>query len=533
MNTTSQTYTKQKSPAEKYTVKEALTNYYIALMFSVFPLFFTNAYFNIRHDKYGLFLALSLITIVAVGALSVYEYFVPENPQDNINVQKRKISRLSVPDIAMLGFLGVSIISTLFSSNIIDSLLGTAGRNNGLLLIAVYAGIYFVITRTLAYKDYIMIFLAVASIPVFLLAVVNCFYIDPLGMFEQLSNEQTIRDFTSTLGNKNLMSSYICIVLPVLTSFSIITDKIGLRVLSLAASGCGFAALMTSDSDSGILGFAAFIIIGLIWFVRDISRLKRYFLSISVMLVSAKLLRLFSYILNDVSKGMDSFQEIFVYSSVGWILLIICAVITAALYLINVKKPDIILPKAVPLALSVLTAFAVLTVIGAMIYFTFVDTKTDLGSFERLIRFNDRWGTHRGYMWIRSFEIIATELKNGEIFKFIFGTGPDTFYYAFSPYFSGLLKYGDSSTNAAHNEYINYLVTVGFAGAAFYIVLAGSVIARAVRYAKQNPIIIVFVSGVICYAVQAVVNIAQPITTPLFFILLAVTEALVQKCRNN
>jgi O-antigen ligase len=201
------------------------------------------------------------------------------------------------------------------------------------------------------------------------------------------------------------------------------------------------------------------------------------------------------------------------------------------LYLLDFKKPDITLSKAVPIAFGAAAILAALGIIGAVVYFSAIDTTTDLGSLEQVLRFNDKWGTHRGYMWIRSMWIFADE----SIFDKLFGCGPDTFYYAFSPYFKGLEQYGDSSTNAAHNEYINYLITIGIAGTAAYLAVVGSVIARAVKAAKRNPLAIVCVSAVICYSVQAVVNISQPITTPLFIIFLALTEAVnnYQLTMNN
>lgn len=512
---------------EKYTTCEALLNYYIALMFSVFPLFFTNAYFNIRHDKYGFFLALSLVTAIAMGAIFVYNRLSEENTSEKIQLNNLKL--FSFTDYAILGFLFVNIISTLFSDYKLDSLLGTAGRNNGLLLIAVYTIVYFLITRFLYYKEYIFVFLAVGSIVVFLLAILNCFYIDPLGMFAQLTDEQTITDFTSTMGNKNFMSSYICIVLPVMIALSVLSENKKLRVLYLTASGFGFAALMTSDSDSGILGIAAFAVIYFIWFVRDISKLKKYFLSMSVMLIFAKLLRLFSFLNNDNSKGMDSFQQLFVYSAAGWIMLSVCLTFTAVLYLLDFKKQGIILPKSVPILFCAFAVAGIMALLGIIIYFSIFNTSAELGTLGKILRFNESWGTHRGFMWIKSFEIIADEIKHGDIIKFLFGTGPDTFYYAFAPYFNELLRFGDSSTNAAHNEYINYLVTTGITGCAAYAALVIGVIARAIRHAESNPYIIVCVAGVICYSVQATVNISQPITTPLFIIMLALTEAFIRK----
>lgn len=525
MDKNNTTVTQDKS-INNLSVKETLVNYYLVLMFSVFPLFFTNEYFNIRHDKYGLFLGLSAVLIVSVGGIVIYTKTVAnKSPSEEIKAQSKTGQDFSIPDYAMIAFLIFSAVSTVLSSHIEDALLGTAGRNNGLVLLAFYVGIYFVITRFLNYREYIFITLAVASSAVFILAVLNCFYIDPLGMFSHLADTRTITDFTSTIGNKNLMSSYICIILPVLIALSVLSKNGNLRILYLAASGFGFMALMTSDSDSGILGLGVFGAIYFIWFVRNIKRLKRYFLTLTTMLAFGKLLMLISFLMNDNSKGMDQFQKFFVYSDSGYILIAICALITVLLYILDYKKPNIVLTKAVQIAVAIIFSVGIVGLISVMVYFSVFDTTTNLGNLETLIRFNDKWGTHRGYMWIRSM----SHFSDAPFIEKLFGVGPDNFYYAFSPYFQGLMQYGDGSTNAAHNEYINYLITHGIIGTAAYLTALGSIIVRAVKSAKQNPMTIICIAAVICYAVQAVVNIAQPITTPLFIVFLAMSEAFSRR----
>lgn len=525
--------TKHKTPSakpkEKYSVKQALTNYYLLVMFTLFPLFFTDAYFNIRHDKYYFFIILTGILVVAEFLIIMTASV--EKPLEDTKLEKPKPKHLyeefSFMDWAFIAFLGINIISTLLSANPMDALLGTQGRNNGLLLMTFYTAAYFMITRCFKYFEYIFVALAFGSMIVYALAILNAFYVDPLGMFTQLSDQQTITDFTSTIGNKNLLSSYICIAMPVMIAMSVITEKTLLRAIYLVATGLGFAALMTADSDSGILGMAVFMIIYLIWFSKSVVRLKRFLLSATVMLLFAKLLRLFSLCFNDKSKGFDKFQEIFVYSNIGWILLAVCAVITGLLYLLDYKKPNITLLKAVPIVLTVIFGLCAAVLIGLVIYFSCIDTKTDLGSFERIIRFNDRWGTHRGFMWIRSIWIFG----DASFIEKLFGNGPDMFYWAFSPYFDDLSKYGDGSTNAAHNEYLNYLITIGLTGLLAYLAILCGTIKNAVKYAKENPMLIVCVSAVICYAVQAIVNLYQPITTPLFFIFIALCEAFVRNTK--
>ncbi len=521
----------------KYQIKNAVVNYFLLLMFSLFPLYlaifadgnfpfihFDNAFGSIRHDKYYLFLILTGILLVVEVMLFV-TYSEKTKSPDKLEHKKSIFSTFSFVDYAMLALLLTSAVSALFSPYIQTALFGEPnGRNNGLLLIVFYVIVYFLITRFYYYMEYVFAVFAAASAVVYLLSVLNGFYIDPLGTLSLLSAKQA-NDFISTIGNKNLLSSYICISLPIIVCMSVHSKNKIARIIYLVSAGFGFMSLMVSDSDSGILGIGVFLSVYLIVYSRKISRLKRYFLTLSVMLASAKILRLFSLLMGDKYKEIGSLQQMFVFSNQGFILLGICALITVLLYLADYKKPNLVLPKAVPVILSVLLAAAVIGVIAAVIYFSTVDTKTNLGSFERLLRFNDKWGTHRGYMWIRSMQIFG----DASIWQKLFGTGPDTFYYPFSPYFEGLQKFGDSSTNAAHNEYINYLITTGIFGLAAYLAFVGGAVVRAVKTAARNPIAIVFIAAVAGYSAQAFVNISQPITTPLFIIFVALCEAVSRK----
>lgn len=515
----------------KYSSKHAVLNYYLILMFTVFPLFASDAYFNIRHDKYYLFVALTGVVLIAelLMILSV-KFDSGQKDTHDVNVTgKTWYESFSFTDWAMIALLLTSTLSTLFSPYEIQySIFGTAGRNNGLLLITLYVGIYFVITRLHYYMEYVFLAFAGVSTVVFILSVVNYHYIDPLGMYVNLDSD-TVEDFISTIGNKNFLSSYICVSLPVFVTMSVHVKKKLYKAIYLASSAFGFMALMTADSDSGILGLGVFFVVFLIWYSSDISRLKYYFLNITIMLASAKFIKYLTLILKNAfnckTKEIDRFQELFIESDIAYVLIAVMAVITAVLFIIDTKKPELAISKAVPISLIVVFSAFALGIIGIIFYYSVIDTKTDLGSLETLIRFNNKWGTHRGFMWIKSFEIF----DEASFIQKLFGTGPDTYHYAFSPYFAELEKYGDSSTNAAHNEYINYLITIGIAGLASYVAAVGGCIVRAVKTAKSNPISIVFVSAVICYSVQAFVNIAQPITTPLFIIFLALTESVSRK----
>lgn len=509
----------------KYTVRNALVNYYLLLMFTIFPLFFTQQYSNIRHDKYYLFLILSMV-------VAVVEFFMIISVSDTHNIQTKEkwYKRLSFTDWSMLALLACYTLSTILSNYPADSITGNMGRNNGLLLMAVYVAIYFVITREYKFYEYVFGALAVGSGLVFLLAIINYFYIDPLGMFVGYAEEYVI-DFSSTIGNKNLLASFVCICLPVIMSLFMNTSKKGLRRLYYGVMVLGFSVFLVADSDSGFLGFAGFLVIAFIYYIRKPKKLSMYFFSIFSMLLGAKILRLFSLLMNDHSKGFTDIPYFFIYNNgLSYVFIAVAGILALGFYLLYKNNPEFVFPKAVFFIALGIAVLSCATVIYLIIHFTFIDTTSPLNEVMSYFRFHDGWGTHRGYMWRISTEIFA----NFNIREMLFGCGPDTFYYAFQPHFTELYNlYGDGSTNCAHNEYLNYLITTGILGLAAYLSVLVSFIVRTIKAAKVNPLAIVCCAGVVCYAIQAVVNIAQPITTPLFILLICIGEAVCRQVKKD
>ena len=315
---------------------------YLLLMFTVFPVFCTDGFFNIRHDRYNLFLFLSL---GAVGIVCLL-WLMQENTQKNSYAQRMAETggkpwhlRLSLADWGMIGFLLCCIGSTVLSDYPRDALWGTAGRNNGLLLMAVYVTVYFAVSRCGEYRGFLFLALAITTGFVSLVAVMNFFCLDPLKMLEPLGDRDKLR-FFSTIGNKNLLSAFLCITVPaVVTWFVHSRDKVT-DWLYLLSAALGFAAMMAADSDSGFLGIGVFGAVSLIWYARDPGKLKRFLLSLTLMLLAARLL---SWIPGE-NKGMGALQSFFVRSAGGLILLGLLAAQTVLLYVLHHRMPRAKLP---------------------------------------------------------------------------------------------------------------------------------------------------------------------------------------------
>lgn len=539
---------------ERYTLINVICNYYLVVVFTVFPLFvnltftesfpfisFRNGFALIRHQKYYFFLVITALAVIAEVMLLITKSSNDARKPDPS--ARTLLNMMSFTDWAVIAFVLTCAISTAFSQYIDMAVTGeinvfnnTHGRNNGLILMLFYAAVYFLITRCFRFKEYVFIAMAAVSGVIYILAVLNGFYIDPLGILESFrvstdsGDQRFYNEFMTTIGNKNMFSSVICVTLPVIVSMFVYTEKFWRKAVYLSVTVLGSMAAVICDSDSVVLGLGAFVMVFTVVYSRNPIKLRKFLLALTVMLSSVKLLLLISIAGGEHYKELSAIPYKIMMSSLTNYAIAALAVITAALYFVTLKTKINRFHLAVPIALGTLFGLAVLAGIGTIIYFTLIDTTSDLGEKERVLRYSDAWGTHRGFMWNKSLEAY----KGFSVFKKLFGTGPETLYYTFSPYFAELAeRFGDGSTDAAHNEYINYLLNIGIFGLLSYLTFTGSALVSAFRAAKKNPAALVFASAVVAYMAQAVVNIALPIATPLFIVFVSLCEASRRSIINS
>ena len=518
MQMDSHTKTNVSDSPKKYTVANSLTNYYLAIMFCFFPLFLTEQYAHARTDKYWFYLIATTLFVISVGLCML----ISRSEAKRTGEASELFLPLSATDIFMLCYLGLAVISTLLSDHKEEAFLGTGGRNNGLLLLLMYTLMYFILTRNYVQKNYVFIIYLVTSSAIALLTVLNFFYIDPLGMLEGY-DEATIADFGSTLGNKNIIAAFMCMFLPVAVMLFVVIESKAVRVTAAVSIVFAYTGLLCADSTSDILGLMVILPVMAIFSARGFCYIKRYLLALTILFASGKLLWIFALIIGDHNKGFEFVQEFLIYHPAMFAPVILCGIGFLLMAFLGRNGEPRYPAKAIQITLISLFSIGIISLLGLFIRFSFIDLETDIGDFEKLLRFDDYWGTHRGFMWRVSFE----EFAKFNPLRILFGSGPDTAYYVLEPHFAELAeRFGDGSTDCAHNEYINYLLTQGALGLAAYLGVMASVIVRAVKTAKRNPIVLAFIAPVICYLAQSMVNLYNPIVTPTMFIFLSLAEAV-------
>ncbi len=144
------------------------------------------------------------------------------------------------------------------------------------------------------------------------------------------------------------------------------------------------------------------------------------------------------------------------------------------------------------------------------------------GVLKGYLLFNDDWGTQRGFVW----RLTVENYLNFKPLQKIFGYGPDTL--AIVLYQNNMqemvMTYNQRYDNA-HNEFLHYFVTIGPMGLAAYVGIMATTVWSTVKEKLANPLVIGAVLAVICYNFQALVNINQPIATPVMWMLLCFAMA--------
>lgn len=497
------------------TVTQKIVSIYLAIILSVFWVYSTNALFNLKDDKYNFFckttfVAFAIFSVCLIGAL-IYSLKKPITHSDI------KIKKFCTADIGMLVFFASASVSTLLSAYRQEAITGELGRRNGLILIFAYLLCYIMVSYF--YKGSMSLIYLFLSVGLFVcgVGVANHFGFDPLDYINRISEAQRTA-FISTIGNINFFATFVCIFFSVAFGVLMISEHLMSKIFSVICIAVGSGALIAANSDLGY--FAVFVFMGVmsIYSFKNIKRLHRYAIAWLTMTLSMKFMPLLCKLFGGYHVRVEKISDFLMNNSIMYyvIAFFLIAVVVISILRNNDKLLEV--PSWLYIVAIALVALCALSGIGALVYFSCINTMADLGGLSGYLRINEKWGTNRGYIWIRS---IQSFMKFDWVHK-LFGSGPDTLRVILDSYFGEEIAanynvYFDS----AHNEYIEWLVTLGVCGLAGILTFIIGAIVRMIKCSKNKPELVIFYGAVMIYSLQAIFNIAQPLTTTTLFVFLA------------
>ena len=539
-----------KSKRKLMNASNVIVGLWVMAMFTIFPLIYNDFYFDILQTKYYTVLTLSIIMILALIVICGFAGGF-KNFFDNMNKKGFVVwfkEEFSIWDICIMVFWLMSALSTAFAGRfIMESITGDKGRYSGLLLISIYVILYFTVRLMFSFgKVYFTVFLAV-SIPVCLFGYTDYFNMDILGFKEKISPEQW-PIFTSTIGNINTYTAVLAFYIAIAGTLFITTpfksdngrgESIGKIVFYYVIMLMNFIALAMGTSDNGYLTLAAFF--GLVPFVafRTMEGVRRFILTIFTYLLGIKIIQLINISYAGKVLGISGLYDFISDFKYLDLIIVALAIVVIIMYVLEYRKKEKRRDNEVLLRSLRYIWIAILVIIFAAIVFMGMKINSDVtaakekyGALADYFVFNDSWGTFRGYIWRAAVE----EYMKFPLLHKIFGSGPDTF-----GLYIGLLRNEEMTSvtgqffDATHNEYIQFLFTLGPIATIAYILalILPSVEALRTRlfYLRDNtmlPYLYACAIAVICYATQAVVNLNLPVVTPFLWIFLSIMVAILR-----
>lgn len=505
--------------------------FFLMLLVSVFPLIYHNSYFDILETKYQCFYMLVLGMAAVILVLSLIMLVVDFNEFKGEHAKalfsslapKNWKSTFHPADIAVLVFWVVCLISTLQSEYMFEAFWGNEGRYSGLFLITIYVLFYFLISRCWKVRRWVLQLFLLSGLIMCYIGITDYFQMDVLNFRGGMKPEQSTI-FTSTVGNINTYTAYVSLLMGFSAGEFLSAKGIWKSLWYYVCLNVAFVAIVMGCSDNAYLAIG--VMFAFLPFAAFGSRRGglRYLLMISGFTSVIQCIDMINQKCADTVIGLDSLFQLLV--NFRWLALVVIGfwVITVAYYIFvyRGKSERDALGNRWKRIWAAGLAFVVLAVIFALLDANILGHETRYGDLGRYLVFNDSWGTNRGYIWRKSFELY----RDFPILHKLFGYGPDTFGIMTTQAFKfEMIDATGQVFDSAHNEYLQFLLTIGPIGLAAYLTFQISSVRRMLKKNIGAPCALGCACAIVCYGFQALVNLNLPIATPMMWFLLSVGVA--------
>ena len=476
------------------------------------PLLFDDLFFNINRFKHAVYCYSAYLGLVAYMLLGYMK-------RKNMTGRIYEPFAFSLADWGMLAFSVVCAISCALSHDPQSAFTGDEGRKSGLLFILAMSAMHIIVSRSPSSGKRAVEGLLISGALVALLGVLNFFYIDPFGFYGPRLSETSVPRFISTIGNIDFFAAFLCLYLPCVMVFCVKAQGIK-SFLCFPAIAIGACAIVAARADGAMVALAFSFFSCLLFGVQSRKTLARAFFAMAAALFGFAGMAVIIEAHPDGYMTLEkSLQEYLVkYPS----LMSVCAVLLlGASYALH-KSKKLLISKKTARFLRRLIWFlficAVFALVCLFIYYTFINTEAELSGSMKLLRFTDKWGTHRGGVWVRCLKLYAQSPLRVKLV----GLGPDLLKKPLADaYGKEIIAYCNLSFDNAHNEIIQYLLTFGALGLTAYLLFVAGGMHTIYLRMKQCPYAAAAFAAAATYLIHALVTVNQPITTPLLFLLLS------------
>ncbi len=482
-----------------------ITDIYILIMLFLFPLFTGfEGYANVTFSKYIFFVIATSLWLVILIIFKLCDG----------KGLKAKVP--SLVELLLLLYLVLSCVSAIFSPYKPSVLVG-AGRFDGLITTFLSVGIFCGVSLYARPKR-TYIYTAAAAVTInCVIAVLQILGLNPLWLFPgdygfYDAGIKFTSTFLGTIGNADLFSAYICLILPIVNIYYITNAKKSLVLLPvvLLLAFC----LFVCGVSAGILAIAVTVLVAAPLVINSGERLRRA-LEIGSIAALAVLLAV-SIKFTDVDVGF-----VFGYKSVFSLAF---TLVFAVLWFIYRKHE--FEEKTLRIYLTI-SSISMVVIAFTGIYF-WHGTNGTLYELSQVMHGNiqDSFGSSRILIWRKTLALVPEHL--------LFGGGPGTLALRLDVNFSRFVeetgKTLASSVDNAHNDYLGILVNTGLFSLIAYV---GAQITSFIKAVKShNPSLVCIISGLLCYWVQAFFGLGLFLVSPLMWLFWGLLASELHKRQN-
>lgn len=426
------------------------------------------------------------------------------------------VSRLpwrSDPTLWALGaVVGTGVLSTVTSLSPVMSLWGLGGYYGGCMMVLFTAASYLAVRAFAPQKllNGLTFCVGITTALVTVLYVLNIFNIDLIGTYADTAVVERAQ-FFSTLGQKNFCSGFMAFALPLVFYAFLVARGARHTVFYGIPAFFGALALAVVDADGLALGIGAAVLVLICQRIFTTRTLRR--LAVIGMFFFAdagwmQYMRTHVY----TQGGKPILASFGHYAQVGFA---VCAAVWAVLFF-ALHGREIPLWKAGRVLAAVVVSLGVVLVVLA----NFLPGFPSLGQkLNDLLVFSDDWGTYRGTAWHISWSAWTAQ----PLWRKLVGVGPGMMHTAVAQWAGADITARMKTFYAAHNEYLELLLTGGVLSLAAWVWF----VAAHLRKAAQNwlrPGVAPVTLALVSYLAHAAVSIRVSMIFPEIMLLFALLQ---------
>ncbi len=406
------------------------------------------------------------------------------------------------PALWALGAVVLSgVVSTAVSLSPKASFWGLGGYYGGCMMVLFTAAAYLAVRAFSPQKilNGLTFCVGVTTAAVTVLYVLNIFNIDLIGTYVDTAVVERAQ-FFSTLGQKNFCSGFMAFALPLVFYAFLVARGVRHTVFYGIPAFFGGLALAVVDAEGLALGIGVAALVLICQKTFTTRTLRRLAVIGAFFFFHAGWMQ---YMRTHVytQGGTPMLAALGHVAQIGFIAcLAIWAVLRFALH--GREVPLYKLGRA--LAGVIVGAAAVLFLLA-----NFWPNFPSLGRLDDVLIVNDDWGTYRGTAW----RITAETWLSQPLWRKIFGVGPGMMHTAVATWAGADITARMKTFYAAHNEYLELLLTQGVVGLAAWLWF----IAAHLRKAARNwlrPGVAPVVLALVSYLAHAVISIRVSMIFP-------------------